>query len=394
MAARTRMPAAFMLLLSLVAVSILLTFYYVSIASFPRPQPNKISARDARSNDFGSATTADNSQGPVAAAVPGPPLPQTVASASESAAQRVQNHAAAASSSIPPLQPTSSDLLCTSSSSSTTSSLLPLSPSSPSAPLLLPFPSQVYVGNRGEGPNCDVIGVCCGPFSVGDGTQVHVVASQSHGAASAASVANVQSMVQESIVTISALAHREAVVLPQIKVCINQPDQGPNADVPEAYSLRVSGHGIIITCENKVGLAWALSTLRQLLSHWPSSGACVVLVVDRPRLAHRGVLLDVARNFVPMSDIMLVLHTMASVKLNVLHMHLTDDQVLISPQRRVLHHTPHAAAAGFCICQCLMPRVHVFRPLKAFQSVRCTTLISVHFCNIWTGTLPRIYSPL
>jgi hypothetical protein len=326
MAARTRMPAAFMLLLSLVAVSILLTFYYVSIASFPRPQPNKISARDAKSNDFGSTTTADNSQGPVAATVPGPPLPQTVASASESAAQRLQNHAAAASSSIPPLQPTSSDLLCTSSS---TSSLLPLSPSSPSAPLLVPFPSQVYVGNRGEGPNCDVIGVCCGPFSVGDGTQVHVVASQSHGAASAASVANVKSMVQESIVTISALAHREAVVLPQIKVCINQPDQGPNADVPEAYSLRVSGLGIIITCENKVGLAWALSTLRQLLSHWPSSGACVVLVVDQPRLAHRGVLLDVARNFVPMSDIMLVLHTMASVKLNVLHMHLTDDQVLI-----------------------------------------------------------------
>ena len=272
MAARTRMPAAFMLLLSLVALSILLTFYYVSIATFVRPLPNKISPRDIKSNDFGSAIAADNLQGTVAAAVPGPPLPKTISSASESAAKPVQKPPAAASSSIPPLQPTSSDSLCTSSSSSS-SSLLPLSPSSPSAPLLLPWPSQVFISNRGEGPNCDVIGVCCGPFSVGEGTQVHVVTSQSHRAASAASV---ESMVQESIVTISALAHREAVVLPHIKVCINQPDQGPNADVPETYSLRVSGHGITITCENRVGLAWALSTLRQLLSHWPRSGVCVM----------------------------------------------------------------------------------------------------------------------
>jgi hypothetical protein len=44
-----------------------------------------------------------------------------------------------------------------------------------------------------------------------------------------------------------------------------------------------------------------------------------------------GVLLDVARNFVPISDISLLLHTMASVKLNVLHMHLTDDQVHLTP---------------------------------------------------------------
>jgi N-acetyl-beta-hexosaminidase len=89
----------------------------------------------------------------------------------------------------------------------------------------------------------------------------------------------------------------------------------------------VSRDGILIVCENKVGLAWALATLRQLLARWFQNKVCVAVIVDRPQLAHRGVLLDVARNFVPLSQISDLLLTMAAVKLNVLHLHLTDDQV-------------------------------------------------------------------
>jgi hexosaminidase len=110
-------------------------------------------------------------------------------------------------------------------------------------------------------------------------------------------------------------------------VCIDRPEEGPNAGVSEEYSLRVSGGGILISCSNKVGLAWALSTLMQLLTHWSASKTCVALIADKPLLSHRGVLLDVARNFVPLPDITLLLNTMSAVKLNVLHMHLTDDQV-------------------------------------------------------------------
>lgn len=99
---------------------------------------------------------------------------------------------------------------------------------------------------------------------------------------------------------------------------------------PYRYSLRVSGSEVSISCENTVGIAWALSTLQQLLAHWPESKTCVVLIVDKPLLGHRGVLLDVARNFVPLADITLLLHTMAAVKLNVLHLHLTDDQVSLT----------------------------------------------------------------
>lgn len=122
------------------------------------------------------------------------------------------------------------------------------------------------------------------------------------------------------------------------------------------YSLRVSGNEVLISCANTVGLAWALSTLQQLLSHWPESKTCVVLIVDKPRLGHRGVLLDVARNFVPLPDITLLLRTMAAVKLNVLHMHLTDDQVSLTfPARPRPAPAASLTTAGVRVCECIMP---------------------------------------
>ncbi len=46
---------------------------------------------------------------------------------------------------------------------------------------------------------------------------------------------------------------------------------------------------VLITCENAVGLVWALATLRQMLAHWYDSKICVAMVIDKPRLNHRGV---------------------------------------------------------------------------------------------------------
>ena len=80
-----------------------------------------------------------------------------------------------------------------------------------------------------------------------------------------------------------------------------------------------------------------------------------------------GVLLDVARNFVPVSDISLLLHTMASVKLNVLHMHLTDDQVHLTP----LHPSPavsHAMPQAFAFASASCPEFTLSDPsLRAKQ---------------------------
>nr|WP_297423234.1 family 20 glycosylhydrolase [uncultured Actinotalea sp.] len=49
-------------------------------------------------------------------------------------------------------------------------------------------------------------------------------------------------------------------------------------------------------------------------------------VVDVPRYAWRGLSVDVARHFLPADDVLVLLDVLADLRLNVLHLHLTDDQ--------------------------------------------------------------------
>src|SRR5690606_23223985 len=47
---------------------------------------------------------------------------------------------------------------------------------------------------------------------------------------------------------------------------------------------------------------------------------------DHPRFAYRGAMLDVARHFFGIDDVKRYIDDIALLKLNVLHLHLTDDQ--------------------------------------------------------------------
>ncbi|MEH3158693.1 MAG: family 20 glycosylhydrolase [Sphingomonas taxi] len=71
-------------------------------------------------------------------------------------------------------------------------------------------------------------------------------------------------------------------------------------------------------------------TLAQLLSPDAAFGRPVavpaVTIADAPRFAWRGLMIDPARHFLPMADLRAIVDQMASVKLNTLHLHLTDDQ--------------------------------------------------------------------
>jgi len=51
-----------------------------------------------------------------------------------------------------------------------------------------------------------------------------------------------------------------------------------------------------------------------------------VRVVDAPRVAYRGVMIDVARNFLDKHYIFRLLDVLSMYKMNVLHLHLSDDQ--------------------------------------------------------------------
>ncbi|MEU3457796.1 beta-N-acetylhexosaminidase [Micromonospora sp. NPDC006766] len=102
----------------------------------------------------------------------------------------------------------------------------------------------------------------------------------------------------------------------------------------EGYRLDVIGTGVRITAGTAAGLFHGVQTLRQLLpaaveSATPVAERWVVpggTIVDRPRFAYRGAMLDVARHFFGVEDVLRVIDHLARYKLNHLHLHLTDDQ--------------------------------------------------------------------
>ncbi|WP_405582137.1 beta-N-acetylhexosaminidase [Streptomyces sp. NBC_01190] len=107
---------------------------------------------------------------------------------------------------------------------------------------------------------------------------------------------------------------------------------------PEGYRLTVDPtSGVRITGAGPAGVFWGVQTLRQLLGPDAFRRAQVAgpdrvwrvpacHLQDAPRFGWRGFMLDVARHFLPKDGVLRYLDLMAAHKLNVLHLHLTDDQ--------------------------------------------------------------------
>lgn len=95
----------------------------------------------------------------------------------------------------------------------------------------------------------------------------------------------------------------------------------------ESYSLTVNSNGAKITANTDVGALRGLQTLLQLVNNNDANyyfqGASIT---DTPRFVWRGLMIDVARHFQPVDVLKRNLDAMASVKMNVFHWHLTDDQ--------------------------------------------------------------------
>lgn len=102
----------------------------------------------------------------------------------------------------------------------------------------------------------------------------------------------------------------------------------------EAYSLTVDQSQAAVLAPNAAGLFHGAQTLRQLLPpeifsrsrmdrDWIIPG---VAIEDFPRCGWRGMHLDVSRHFVPKDDVLRLIDTLASLKFNRFHWHLTDDQ--------------------------------------------------------------------
>ena len=103
----------------------------------------------------------------------------------------------------------------------------------------------------------------------------------------------------------------------------------------EAYRLAVTGTQVSATAAGVAGLRWAVQSLRQLLPpeiygddlrpglDWIVQSATIV---DAPRYPWRGLMVDVGRWYKPVSWLYTIVDLLATHRMNVLHLHLTEDQ--------------------------------------------------------------------
>ncbi len=101
----------------------------------------------------------------------------------------------------------------------------------------------------------------------------------------------------------------------------------PTLGEDESYTLEIAADGARLKSATLDGALHGLETFAQMVTLGPD-GFQVPLarIEDQPRFAWRGLMIDVARHWIPVAVIEHNLDAMAAVKMNVFHWHLSDDQ--------------------------------------------------------------------
>ena len=103
----------------------------------------------------------------------------------------------------------------------------------------------------------------------------------------------------------------------------------PKVAGAEAYRLSVNNKQVTIAASTPAGVFYGIQTLRKSLPV-QTNGADVTLpavtVADEPRFGYRGMMLDCARHFFPLSFVKKFIDILAMHNMNVFHWHLTEDQ--------------------------------------------------------------------
>lgn len=103
----------------------------------------------------------------------------------------------------------------------------------------------------------------------------------------------------------------------------------------EAYELIVAKNSVTIKASSNAGFVYGLETIYQLLPPSIESKKVVAninweipicTIKDKPRFKYRGLMLDVSRHFFNKEYIKKTIDGLAMHKMNVLHLHLVDDQ--------------------------------------------------------------------
>lgn len=109
--------------------------------------------------------------------------------------------------------------------------------------------------------------------------------------------------------------------------CANSGLRVQAVEEDESYHLVIDSKGIELTAANPLGVMHGLETVLQLVEAGPQGWDLpAVRIDDSPRFAWRGLMIDVSRHFMPLDAVERNIDGMAAVKLNILHLHLSDDE--------------------------------------------------------------------
>jgi hexosaminidase len=137
-------------------------------------------------------------------------------------------------------------------------------------------------------------------------------------------------VLQKRLQQLGAAVSQDADAVPLTAVV--DPEQFAGDDAPYAisggYRLNIDELGVQIIGYDAAGAFYGVQTVMALLPASASGNVRLphVLIKDAPRFQHRGVHVDVARNFRSKDVVKRFIEQMAAYKLNKLHLHLSDDE--------------------------------------------------------------------
>lgn len=105
-----------------------------------------------------------------------------------------------------------------------------------------------------------------------------------------------------------------------------------NLNSDEAYELSVTPNQITIRAAGAAGAFYGIQSLKVLLpaDAWAENHGVIkvagIEIMDSPRFGHRAFMMDVARNFQQKAEVLKVIELLSLYKVNVLHLHLNDDE--------------------------------------------------------------------
>ena len=103
----------------------------------------------------------------------------------------------------------------------------------------------------------------------------------------------------------------------------------------ESYVLEVTATGAKLTAPTPLGTLHGLQTFLQLVEVSPDGYAApAVTIQDKPRFPWRGLMIDVARHFIPLEVLKRNIDGMETVKMNVFHWHLSENQGFRAESRK------------------------------------------------------------